>query len=210
MLYICSIVSKRIIDVPEYVFLTKSFENVIPNKPVLVIGIDKVKETFPEVVLKYTERIIDIDRSIFWSVSPFEKRTLLEEDLDTFYDYSVNFFVKSIQYTYIDVLALKRNKIKNIISFFNTEKKLIFLDRDNSFLYVYYQNKIMGFNMELLSLLNIKKNNVINKILNNELNVICDNKIVGESDKDLLIRLKNDKKYLPLFNCNFLDENLAK
>ena len=203
MQYICSIVSKRIIDVPEYVFLTKSYENVIQDKPILIIGTEKVKEIFPELKLKYIDRVINQEKNIFWTVSPFEKRTLMEDDLNNFYDFSIKSFIQGIKYDYINIIKIDKSKLKKIISFFNNEKKLIYLENNNSFLYAYFGNNIIGINLEQLVLLNIKKEKVIKKLSSNENNIFCENIIINENSRELLKRLNYDKKYLPLFNCNF-------
>lgn len=204
-MYIGTIVSDKVIDIPDFIKLVKKYEDVDIGKPILVVGTKKTKEVFGENI-KYIDRVIDKEQSIFWTFSPFEKRTLMDKDVETFINYSIEKIKSKINYVYIDILNISKNKLKKILFFLLIEnkEKFVYFKENNSFVYIYHGYNVIGINLDLLYLFekkSLNKNKISDKIKNNKYNIICENDVFDEINKELLRRINNDYKLLPYFSC---------
>lgn len=163
------IVSNRAIkDVLDFVGVVSDVKDINdPTKPFIIIGLNKAKN--------YCSDFSILDKKIsdksFWTFGKTERRTDYEKDLNSFYNFVLEYNIKNIKYYYINILNISYNKIKKLIYIlYNENKKYIYISKD--MIYIYYENNIFGISLKIAEYIGISSKKIINKIKNNKNNII--------------------------------------
>lgn len=190
-MYVANIVTKNNLNVDKYFNVVESLDEIIQGLPTLVIGWDIVKTTNPDT------DFIDkkISENIFWTFKKTERRDIFEEDLYNFINYSYNLLVKNIKYQFIDLILLTESQLKNIFKILKKSTKLIGY-KYNNMLYLYSDNIIYGFDLNLLDYLDYNRQTTFDKIKSYCLVFLEHNDILIEY-KDIIEMLNNEVKYIP-------------
>ena len=184
------IVSKRKInDVLDFVEVVNSIDDIDdPTKPFLIIGMNEAKKNCKDFSILEKK----IDKHIFWTFNKTERRTDYEKDLDSFYNFVLEYNINNIKYYYINILKLKYNKIKKLLNIINNkDKKYIYIS--NNMIYIYYNNNILGISLAITEYIGISSKKIISKLKNNKKNIIFTN------DSFLNYRMKKiltNKRYI--------------
>lgn len=152
-------------------------EDCIEGLPTLVIGWKMMKELYNGVNILEKEY-----KGVNWTFNKTERRCEYEEDILEFYNKALNKYLNNIKYTYVDLINFKLTNIKKMIRFLRSvEPKILFLNKDSRFLFVYCKtyNVVFGISLTLVEYMGINKKKVL-KMINNgtlikDLNFINDN-----------------------------------
>lgn len=190
-MYVANIVTKNNLNADKYFNVVESLDEIIQGLPTLVIGWDIVKTINPDA------DFIDkkISENIFWTFKKTERRDIFEEDLYNFINYSYNLLVKNIKYQFIDLILLTESQLKNIFKILKKSTKLIGY-KYNNMLYLYSDNIIYGFDLNLLDYLDYNRQTTFDKIKSYCLVFLEHNDILIEY-KDIIEMLNNEVKYIP-------------
>jgi hypothetical protein len=186
-----NIVTHGNINVDKYFKVTNSLDDIIVNKPTLIVGWDIVKTINPDV------DFIDkkLSENIFWTFKKTERRDIFEDDLYNFTEYCYGLLVKDISYQFIDLIQLNDNELKNIFKLIKNSKNVIgYLY--NQMLYIYAEKTIYGLDLNLLTYMGYSTINTLSKI-KSYCSVFLDNKEILIEYKDVIDMLNNEVKYVP-------------
>jgi hypothetical protein len=172
--------------------IIKSLDDIIPNIPTLVVGLDNAKKL--DVKLNYLER--KIDDNIFWTFNKKEKRVLFEEDLFYFIEHSYTLFREKISFKFIDLILSYSEDINNIfnkIKESNNVISFIYIDM----VYVFINKTIYCFDLRQVVFIGKNKIKFIELIKSLSYVFLEDKKILIEYKNEL--NMFNDEiKYIPL------------
>lgn len=158
------------------------------SKPILIIGLEEAKKHASSFSILEKK----IGENMFWTFGKREKRNDYEKDIEKFQDYVLKCTLNNIKYYYLNVLTIKRHKIKKLIEIVNnSDEKTFYVDR--KMIYMYYNNYVLGLSIDILEYLGIKKNKILSLIKKNEKNKIFFNDF---NFNYKIKKLIEDKKYI--------------
>ncbi len=185
------------------------YENIF-NKVTSVDDLDKSLDTLVigvETAKKHVKNFSMFNRTgkkgdFSWTFAKKERRKEHIEDLFEFKKRSILNTVKDIKYEYISFPCYTTTKIKNFITYmYGKDKKLCFLTKDASFIFIYTRKYkcVFGLSLSLCEYCGIEKNKIINKIKSNSNNKII-NGLSFIDDETRRIIGDNIHYMLPLFD----------
>jgi hypothetical protein len=190
-MYVANIVAKNNLNIDKYFNVVESLGEIIQGLPTLIIGWDMVKAINPNV--DFIDKKLSDD--VFWTFKKTERRDIFEEDLYNFIHYSYNLLIKNVNYKFIDLILLSELELKNTFKILKKSTKLIGY-KYNNMLYLYTDNTIYGFDLKLLTYLDLDVDKTFEKIKSYCLVFLDHNDILIEY-KDIIEMLNNEVKYIP-------------
>ena len=198
--YIANIVTSRKINIDKLIKRTLSIKKADLRYPTLIIGWNNVKSLYPD------QSILEkkIDNKLFWTFDKNERKNEYERDLKNFLKFSIDNIVSTVEYRFINLLTCKFSMYKRIISFIKGDiEKTVWIE-NNSFIYVYYNNMVIGLSLSDLEYANISSDKVIFMIMENKHNhVFIDLSTVSYSliniigsNKQIIPYLLDKQRYL--------------
>lgn len=190
-MYVANIVTKNNLNIDKYFNVVESLDEITQGLPTLIIGWDMVKAINPNV--DFIDKKLSDD--VFWTFKKTERRDIFEEDLYNFIHYSYNLLIKNVNYKFIDLILLSELELKNTFKILKKSTKLIGY-KYNNMLYLYTDNTIYGFDLKLLTYLDLDVDKTFEKIKSYCLVFLDHNDILIEC-KDIIEMLNNEVKYIP-------------
>jgi hypothetical protein len=190
-MYVANIVTKNNLNIDKYFNVVESLDEITQGLPTLIIGWDMVKTINPNV--DFIDKKLSDD--VFWTFKKTERRDIFEEDLYNFIHYSYNLLIKNVNYKFIDLILLSELELKNTFKILKKSTKLIGY-KYNNMLYLYTDNTIYGFDLKLLTYLDLDVDKTFEKIKSYCLVFLDHNDILIEY-KDIIEMLNNEVKYIP-------------
>lgn len=189
-MFVANIVTNSNLNIDKYFNVVDSINNIIDGLPTLIIGWDIVKTISPNADF-IDKKLSD---NIFWTFKKSERRDIFEEDLYNFIEKSYNLIVKNIKYEFIDLIRLDNEETKIIFNRIKNNKSFSYIY--NNMIYIYSDNIIYGFDLNLVKYLDYDVNKVQNKIKSYS-TVFLDNTNIIIEYKDIIDMLDNQAKYVP-------------
>lgn len=191
-MYIGNIVTDTLLD-DENINFCRDIKDIDDTLPTLIIGWGKTKELFGEEVSILHKQI---NSKLFWTFTPKERKSEYDSDYDSFMTLCYNSFGENIPYVYLDILHGKRKINFRVIRKLLSLKNPIVYISENEMVYIYGENIIFGVDLNVLSLLDGKKEKVIEKVKTLENCILVDSEIFNKC-KDFLYKIKNKNRYVP-------------
>lgn len=164
-MYLANIVTETKIENNGLFNITNNLENIDREIPTLIIGWDLSKRLFTGKKLSIIEK--KIDNKISWTFTKREKRIDFEKDLSIFVKNTLISLDNVVKYQYVNILTVKYNFIKKLIEkMTSVEVSYIYICK-NSFIYVYFDNKIIGIDFNFIDFLNIDRKKVYRILYSN-------------------------------------------
>lgn len=128
--------------------VVKSFGDIIPELPTLIIGWKKALSIFPDMdILEWKIR-----DNVYWTYGKREKNYRYQDDVPRFMDTVISLMRKNIKYEFFNILTespeSKKKMIDKIKSDFN---KSSFLRNDMLYLYFEDEKKVYGISLRDIS-----------------------------------------------------------
>ena len=159
------------------------------NIPTLLIGKKEL------IAMGYELSVLNrqIDNNLYWTYTKMEKRNIHEQDIVEFYNLVFKKLYRDIRYTNITIYTMKYSIFKEIVNILldNSTYKCIYIR--NNHVYIYYDNKVIGFSLDEIKYVGIDIAKVMN-ILTNSKNsdIITSNTFIKNEVREYL----NNKEYL--------------
>jgi len=192
-MHIGNIVSQVDIKADKLFNLIKDINNIEPELPTLIIGWEFVKVIYGDNRPSILEK--QISENVYWTFTKKERRVDYEEDIKKFIEICIECIGNKILYEFLNILTCKQSLIKNII------KKLISTDvysiyiKNNSFIYIFDNNKIIGIDFNAIDFLKIERKKVYRILYSNKNNVFFNEDFL---DKEIKINIKQkNNKLIP-------------
>ena len=189
--YIANIVTNRKISFDKLIRKTSSFKKVDLAYPTLIIGWNNVKSLYPK------QSILDkrIDNKLFWTFDKNERKNEYEKDIKSFLKFVINDIESTIIYKFVNILTCKFSTYKRLLNFIkNNNEKTIWIE-NNSFIYIYFNNFVVGISLSDLEYANVDSNKIIELIKKNTCNhVFTDLSSISYS---LINIIGNNKQIIP-------------
>lgn len=197
--YICMqkianiVTDKKIKGISGFIDVKSPTDEIDYTRPTLIVGWKNVisiyNENKPSILNK------KINDKLSWTFAREERRTDYERDINQFYKSIFDDISKRISYYYIDFTKLKISGLKKVLNFIYSPQIKYIYCHNNSFIYIYYDNKVIGISLDILDYFNVEKSKIIRIIKSNKSNVFFDN------DDFLSLQLKrilgNNKVIIP-------------
>jgi hypothetical protein len=192
-----NIVSKTKISVSEDFNVVESLDDINPELPTLLIGMDYVSKNYPDYDI--TDR--KLGPKLYWTFKKTENRSLQEDDINKFMYQAYLDLISDVNYVYVDTILFGKQKLRKII------KKILSLTKsvaykDNNMIYIYGDKLIFGIDLKQLCFIDANINKIMSKI-KHKCNVFLEsNEILIEYKKNVE-RLENKVRYIPyLYSIN--------
>jgi len=192
-----NIVSKTKISVSEDFNVVESLDDINPELPTLLIGMDYVSKNYPDYDI--TDR--KLGPKLYWTFKKTENRSLQEDDINKFMYQAYLDLISDVNYVYVDTILFGKQKLRKII------KKILSLTKsvaykDNNMIYIYGDKLIFGIDLKQLCFIDANINRIMSKI-KHKCNVFLEsNEILIEYKKNVE-RLENKVRYIPyLYSIN--------
>ena len=191
-----NIVTDKYVEFDKSINTVDSLSEIIPNLPTMIIGWDTTKKLFGDKSVSILEK--EIDTNLFWTFSLRERRSVYENDIESFIQYCYNKSISDIKYVSVDPISFTHNMMKKTIRKILSGKNITsFIHNDNIFIYT--DNLIFGIDLHLYEFyIGIEKNKLTNKIKSIS-HTFLDNDDLLVTYKDYLTRL-GSVKYIPFLN----------
>lgn len=171
--------------------VVNSINDIIPDLPTLIVGIDEVLKTYDK--LDYVNRIIN--NKIRWTFNNKEKRVIFEDDLFYFIRYCYTEISIKYQYRFIDLILTSDDEIKNIFKELKKSNNISYIS--NSMIYLFNNKEIIGFNINQINYMDKSVDKFKNLIKKLSIDIIDGEDNVKKFSNELEL-LNNEVKYIPL------------
>ena len=192
-----NIVSKTKISVSEDFNVVDSLDNINPELPTLLIGMDYVSKNYPNYDI--TDR--KLAPKLYWTFKKTENRSLQEDDINKFMYQAYLDLISDVTYIYVDTILFGQQKLKKIIKkIFSLTKSVAY--KHNNMVYIYGDKLIFGIDLKQLRFIDADINRILLKI-KHKCNVFLEsNEILIEYKKNVE-RLEDKVRYIPyLYSIN--------
>lgn len=162
-----NIVTKSKVDVDTDLFnIVESCEKSIDGIPTLYIGLDNAKEHIPGFNILNKQY-----GDTFWTFKKNERKCEYDEDVDNFQKFAISKAVSSVKYIYIDFLNYTLNGIRKLLKIAGSNsKKVVFLTKGSSFMFVYMEeyDTVFGVSLSTAEYIGVPKGKIIKLLRNAE------------------------------------------
>ena len=165
--------------------------------PTLIIGWEKVKTIFGDSV---SIRKNEVSEGVFWCFSREERRSDYEACLDEFNKYCVTKYCERFSYFHMDLFCDSKKKVHKILrEIYKNEG--YFTISPTQMLYVYFNNIIIGVNLNQLYYVGIDNSKVMSKLKGINFKFLYYSEIfkIGGLPK---LNNKRYNKFKPIFNTH--------
>ena len=195
-MYIGRIITKnKNIDTLDFVDVTtdiSSIDNFVPN---LIIGRNNAEDIYGKDVIKVLDK--KIAHNVSWTFDRTERRNEYERDLKAFNESLINSVKKNIRYEFFNIYIEPLSRIKKLISFIKSDKKVKYIYIYNNHIYMYYNNVVHGVSINDIVYCGINKKKIYKLLKSSNTNIIIDN--IDFLSKKMKFLLKDDKTLIPYF-----------
>lgn len=189
------ITETKLDDFDKFFNVKKDLSNIDTNIPTLIVGWGLLKRLYPEKEFSILNK--KIDEKLFWTFSRNEKRIEQEADIINFYNLILSNVYKEKKYININIFKQKYSNIKKIINIVKSDKIVYIYIYMDSFMYLYFDDFIIGISLNDIEYLNINTKRIFDIIKCGKNNIMLYN------DNFLPLTLKKQliskKMYIPYF-----------
>ena len=161
------------------------------TKPTLIVGWELAKQFDGYDILDRR-----LGENLFWTFSKTENRSILESDLNNFYEFIKKKTVENCKYKFASMFRLRLEKLKKLVGILNSSvKRNIYIS--SGVIYIKYGDTVVGISLAELEYCKINPDKVLRRI-NNNTNL----KVFSNNDWKIkkLERFLGNKKYaVPCF-----------
>jgi hypothetical protein len=163
MKFIANILTDKKLVFDNLYNVVNNKEDLISDIPTLVIGWEYTKNIFPEANILDWE----IKRNFYWTYGSREKRNRYEENLIKFKELAVKQFVKSVKYTYINMLTASNEDKQYIMNLIDNVGTTIYSTNDMVYLMDTIENRVIGFSLRDIDYIGKDRKKIFTKIYHN-------------------------------------------
>lgn len=167
-------------------------EDIDRRIPTLIIGWDFSKRIFIDRKLTILNKKIDDNTS--WTFTKREKRIEYEKDLDIFTKKTLKLTEKIVNYTYLNLLTTTYSDIKKVIKIWTSSEVSYIYISNNSFVYSYANDNIIGIDLNIIDFLNINRKKVYKLLFFNGNKVVFSDEFLPKNIKE---NIDNNYKIIP-------------
>jgi len=195
-----NVVCERELKIDNRFNVVKSNEEINPDLPTLIVGIDNAKSYSDDI--SYLDR--RINKNTFWTFTRAEKRDLFEEDLFYFIEFAYNQLIKEIRFDFVDLILCDSIQINSVFKNIESSDESITFHHKNM-VYTYANNEIYGFDLRQVEYIGKSRSKFIDVIKSFSDVFLQDEKILIEYKKELSV-FGDEIKYVPLIYSMRNDE----
>lgn len=161
-------------------FVNNELYNVVSDKdkliediPTLVIGWGYTKSMYPEAsILNWS-----INKDVYWTYGKREKRNKYEENVEKFRKESIIRFIKSVKYTYYNLLTIDDEEKKYVIRLLSNESgTFVYINFDMVYIFDESTNSVVGISLRDIDYVGKDRKKMLSYIFKNKKNTIIDTK----------------------------------
>ena len=160
-------------------------EDLIENIPTLVIGWEYTKNMYPNANILNWE----IEKNIYWTYGNREKRNKYEENLEKFKILSIKHFVKSIQYTYCNILTSSQEDKMHVLDLIENIGSNIYIVNDMIYIMDNVGPKVIGISLRDVDYMGKDRKKIFTKIYQNP-----NNNVISVTENNLTWDIRNALK----------------
>ena len=180
--------NRKLKNIESFIGVTNDINSVIgENKPILIIGLENARKYATNFCILNKK----ISENIFWTFDKNERKVDFDNDIEKFYEYTINNTIKSVRYTYVNIFNLTLKNAKKIINLVcSNQTNTIFISND--MLYLLIGENVLGFSLKQFDFIGINKDKILSKLRRNTNNIIYTNDFMcGHKIRHLI----NNKRY---------------
>lgn len=163
MKFIANILTDKPFVNTELYNVVNDKDNLIDGIPTLVIGWEYTKKMYENAnILEW-----EIDRNTYWTYGKREKRNRYEENLEKFRELALYRFIKSVKYSYFNILISSNEEKEYVWSLIDTNGTYVYLNNDMVYAFDEQENKVIGFSLRDIDYLKKDRKKVLSKIYSN-------------------------------------------
>lgn len=163
MKFIANILTDKPFVNTELYNVVNNKDNLIDGIPTLVIGWEYTKKMYENAnILEW-----EIDRNTYWTYGKREKRNRYEENLEKFRELALYRFIKSVKYSYFNILISSNEEKEYVWSLIDTNGTYVYLNNDMVYAFDEQENKVIGFSLRDIDYLKKDRKKVLSKIYSN-------------------------------------------
>jgi hypothetical protein len=196
MKYIANIITKsKSYNFSSLINVNYSINEIDKSIPTLIVGIDNVKTIFNKDKINYLFR--QIDETTSWTYSTIEDRSKNEEDVEIFKKKILKILKNKIQYKYVNVLTLSKQKMFCFLRFLKNDIMKYFYFT-NKMLYIAYEDTVLGISLDDCEYIGLNRDRIKNKVLKNFKNIASHSRYWSNDEK---LFFQNDEILLSAMFC---------
>jgi hypothetical protein len=163
MKFIANILTDKPFVNTELYNVVNDKDKLIDGIPTLVIGWEYTKKIYENANILNWE----IDRNTYWTYGKREKRNRYEENLEKFRELALYRFIKSVKYSYFNILIASNEEKEYVWSLIDTDGTYVYLNNDMVYAFDEQENKVIGFSLRDIDYLKKDRKKVLSKIYSN-------------------------------------------
>jgi hypothetical protein len=163
MKFIANILTDKPFVNTELYNVVNDKDKLIDGIPTLVIGWEYTKKMYENANILNWE----IDRNTYWTYGKREKRNRYEENLEKFRELALYRFIKSVKYSYFNILIASNEEKQYVWSLIDTDGTYVYLNNDMVYAFDEQENKVIGFSLRDIDYLKKDRKKVLSKIYSN-------------------------------------------
>jgi hypothetical protein len=163
MKFIANILTDKPFVNTELYNVVNDKDKLIDGIPTLVIGWEYTKKMYENANILNWE----IDRNTYWTYGKREKRNRYEENLEKFRELALYRFIKSVKYSYFNILIASNEEKEYVWSLIDTDGTYVYLNNDMVYAFDEQENKVIGFSLRDIDYLKKDRKKVLSKIYSN-------------------------------------------
>ena len=163
MKFIANILTDKPFVNTELYNVVNDKDKLIDGIPTLVIGWEYTKKMYENANILNWE----IDRNTYWTYGKREKRNRYEENLEKFRELALHRFIKSVNYSYFNILISSNEEKEYVWGLIDTNGTYVYLNNDMVYAFDEQENKVIGFSLRDIDYLKKDRKKVLSKIYSN-------------------------------------------
>jgi len=192
-MYIGNIVSQVEVKTNKLFNSVTDINNIIYELPTLIIGWEFVKLIYRDNKPSILDK--EITNNLWWTFTKKERRSDFEEDNKWFIEKCIENASNKIPYEFLNILTGSKNNIKELIKKITSTKVYSIYIKNNSFIYIFIDDKIIGIDFNAIDFLKIERKKVYRILYSNNNNVFFNEDFL---DKEIKINIKpKNNKLIP-------------
>lgn len=193
-MYIGNIVSESILKIDDSFNVVNDIGKIDKKVPTLIIGWDFSKSIFSSLKLSILDK--EINKDVNWTFSKKERRIDYEKDLKLFTQKCLNNIENNLKYKYINILTCDRDTLKNLLKkLSSTDVSYIYI-YNNSFIYIYINNEIIGIDFNSIDYLKINRKRVYRLLYGRNNKIFFNDDFLSNEIKEIISDKKRITPYL--------------
>lgn len=165
MSYLCcmkkigNVVTKNKLELNKRFNQVASMDDIIPGIPTLIVGFNEVKTLYPD----FNINKLEISQDLYWCFNKNEKRDSHRATLSEFISICYSELTNDIIYLYIDPIHFSKKKLKKVSDKLKSIDNLIGAFINDEVIYLYGDNIIFSFDIEMCKFAGINTEKLIEK-----------------------------------------------